>query len=390
MRWLPFDYAARNLGRSVPRLALTVLGSAWVVTLALTAAAFVRGMEAAFRGSGGGNNVVLLGAGSEESIERSEVDSSAAGIVAAAIPGIRSRAGVDYVSPEVHVMLPLTLDRDGAKGPLITVRGVVPAALLVHESVQIIDGRFPASGRDEVMVGRMLASKLGAADSAVGVGKVLYMDGRRWNIVGRFAAPGTIMDGEAWALLNDLKQATRRDTDSCITLTLDPAKAEFGDVAAFTKTRLDLELTAQRETDYYARLADFFAPIRLVVWVTAALIALGGLFGGLNTLYAAFASRIREFGMLQSLGFRRSAIIVSLMQESVLATATGALIACAVCMFLLDDVAVRFSMGVFGLRMDSVVMSIGLASGLALGVLGSWPPAWRCLRTEIPASLKSI
>jgi putative ABC transport system permease protein len=151
-----------------------------------------------------------------------------------------------------------------------------------------------------------------------------------------------------------------------------------------------LELFALPEREYYAKLSSFFGPIRAVAWVTAGLIALGGLFGGLNTMYAAFATRIRELGTLQSLGFRRSAIVISMVQESTLATAAGGLIACGIAVFLLDGISVRFSMGAFGLVIDEQVIGLGLLAGLVLGIIGAIPPAIRCLRPSIPLALKAV
>jgi putative ABC transport system permease protein len=166
--------------------------------------------------------------------------------------------------------------------------------------------------------------------------------------------------------------------------------AEYEDVDVFAKTRLDLELVALRETSYYSKLRTFFRPIQLMVWITAILIATGGLFGGLNTMYAAFASRIREMGSLQAIGYSRSAIVVSLVQESLLATAAGALLAAALALLFLDGITVRFSMGAFGLLIDSSVLLVGLAAGLVLGVAGALPPAWRCLRLPISQALKAF
>ena len=107
-------------------------------------------------------------------------------------------------------------------------------------------------------------------------------------------------------------------------------------------------------------------------------------------MYAAFASRVRELGTLQSLGYRRGAIVVSLVQESVLATSTGALIACLVGVFVLDGLSVRFSMGAFGLVVDGLALAVGLLAGLVLGLVGALPPAWRCLRLSIPVALKAV
>jgi putative ABC transport system permease protein len=361
-----------------------------VVLLVLTAASFVRGMDRSLRTTGEPDNVILLGAGSEESVERSEVEASVSSLVAASVQGIRTRAGVPYVSPEVHVFLPVKTNPEQPRGMLVTIRGVTPAATLVHGQLQIVQGRFPAAGADELMIGPMVATKMGVPEGDLAIGKKVIIDNRPWSIVGRFIAPGTILEAEAWTSLTDLKAATKRETISCVIITLDQDKAEFADIAAFTKTRVDLELSATPEVEYYARLAAFFGPIRFVAWITAGLIGLGGLFGGLNTMYAAFASRVREIGTLQSLGFRRGAIVTSLVQESSLATAAGALIACAAGVFLLDGLAVRFSAGAFGLSVDSSVLFISLMAGVALGLIGALPPAWRCLRLPIPLALKAV
>lgn len=406
MRLLPFAYAVRNLGRSPSRLFLSVAGAAMVVLLILVAGGFVSGMSTALRATGGEHNVILLGAGSEESVERSEIPAATPGVLAASVPGIRARAGVAYVSPEVHVMLPVIVGESaaastavataGKKGRQVMLRGITPAAALVHESVSLVEGRWPASGADEVMVGRMAGTVLGVAEGDVAVGKSLVIDGRTWTIVGRFSAPGTVVEAEVWLPLADVMTAAKRDTISCVVLTLDPYNeatgegAEFGDVAAFTKTRPDLELVPMTEREYYGKLASFFGPIKIVAWVTAGLIAVGGLFGGLNTMYAAFASRIRELGTLQSIGYRRLAIVWSMVQESTLATAAGGLLACAVGIFMLDGVAVRFSMGAFGLLIDETVIGLGLLTGLVLGVVGALPPAIRCLRPTIPVALKAV
>jgi putative ABC transport system permease protein len=401
-RSLPFEYAVRNLGRSPSRLALSVSGAAMVVLLMLVAGGFVRGMSHALRVTGGVDNVILLGAGSEDSVERSEIPAATPGVLAASVEGVRTRAGVAYVSPEVHVMLPVGVGaatpgaaaaRDARQALL---RGVTPAAALVHASVTLTDGRWAEPGAREVMVGRAASTVLGVAGDQLALGRTLEIDGRSWTIVGRFAAPGTVVEAEIWLPLQDLMTVTKRETISCVVLTLEPYDertgegAEFGDVDAFTKTRPDLELVAMTEREYYGKLAGFFEPVKIVAWVTAGLIAVGGVLGGLNTMYAAFASRIRELGTLQAIGYRRLAIAWSMVQESTLATAAGGLMACAIGAFALDGVSVRFSMGAFGLLIDGPVVALGLVTGLALGVVGALPPAVRCLRPTIPVALKAV
>lgn len=385
MRNLPFEYAVRNLGRNPARLLLTVGGSMLVVLLVLTATGFVNGMQAAFVTSGREANVILLGSGSEESIERSEVPMRTSGIVAASVPGLLKRAGIDAVSPEAHVAIPI--DGLGGEGSMSVIRGIEPAAFLVHDEVRVIAGRSPRPGASELLAGTLAARGLGFDPPETGIGSMVDIDEEPYEIVGILEAGGGVAEGEFWTALTDLLATSQRDTISCVVVSVD--EAEAADIESFAVSRLDLELIAMTELDYYAKLSAFFRPIELMVLVTAALIAIGAVLGGLNTTYAAFASRVREIGTLQTLGYSRRAIALSLVQESVLAAAIGTLIACGLGFWLLDKAVIRFSMGAFGIRMDAEVLAWGLGAGLLLGMLGAVLPAWRCLRLPIAESLKA-
>lgn len=387
MRLLPFDYAVRNLGRSPLRLAMNLLGSMLVVMLVITAVGFIRGMEQSLERSGSDKNILLLGAGSEESIERSEISASVTGQVIASIPGIRTRLGVPFVSPEVHMALAVSTSPDDTASTQAVFRGVTPAAFGVHPQVRIVEGRMFYPGEDEVIIGDLTSTRLGLPKDHLSIGQSIWVDGRQWRIVGRYEAPNTVMNAEVWCPLSNLQILTRRNSLSCVVLAMD--QGDFSDVDAFALTRLDLELIAMRETDYYRKLTDFYKPVRMMVWITAMLIALGGIFGGFNTMYAAFVSRVREIGMLESLGFTRFAVVISFVQESVLAAAAGTLIGSMICLWMLDGLAVRFSMGAFGLIVDGPTIAIGLAAGLTLGLIGSLPPAASCLRMSITESLKA-
>ncbi len=387
MALLPFEYAVRNLGRSRTRLVASVMGSALVVLLVLVAAGFVRGMERSLSVSGTTDNVLLLGAGSEESVERSQLDMNVPTLVAASVPGVMSRLGVDYISPEVHMSLVMDIPDANIENIQTVIRGVTPAAFLVHPQVRIIEGESPRPGEYELMVGCLTATRLGINDDAIAIGKQLWFDERAWTITGRFAAPQTVMDAEIWSPLTDLQIATKRNTLSCVVLTLD--EATFEDVSIWCTQRLDLEIVAVREIDYYVSLLSFYRPVRAMIWVTAALIALGGLFGGLNTMYSAFAARVRELGALQTLGYPRWSIVVSFLQESLLATSAGGLLAAVLALLLLDGLAVRVSMGAFALIMDAPVLLGGLTAGLGLAVIGVLPPLWQCLRLPIVEALRT-
>ena len=379
---LPFAYATRNLLRDLPRFAQKVGGSALVVFLIFAAGSFNEGMDSVLRSSGSPENVILLGAGSEESVERSQIDVQSESLAAAGIRGIAKRLDAPAVSGEVHFMGSLARPGEAAAQGLL--RGITPSAFEVHQKVRIIEGRFPASG--EMIVGRLAHHVLG--EESLELGEELVFEEQTFEIVGRFEAPGTVMESEVWMDRNDLMSLTQRDSLSCVVLRMDSAD-DFKSADLFAKQRLDLELTAIRESDYYAKVSAFFGPIRAMTWLTAGLIAAGAIFGGFNMLYAAFASRIRELATLQAVGFTRTAIFISLVQESLLATLTGTLVAAYAAVLLLEGQTVYFSIGTFSLQMSAAVVLAGLAAGTLLGVLGSIPPAVRCLGAPLPSALRS-
>lgn len=381
---LPFTYAVRNLFRSKTRLLQTIGGSALVVLLVMAAVAINAGMKRVLSASGSPNNVILVGAGSEESIQRSEVAETAAGIAEAAVPGINETLGVRAVSNEIHYMN--FVDLEGGVRKQAMFRGVTAQALRVHPEVRVTEGSFPAAG--QVMIGRLAWRKLGVSETSLKPGKHLTLDGQQLQISGIFAAPGTVLESEIWATLGDLRVLAKRDTVSCVVLRLDNPE-DFSEADLFAKQRLDLEISALRESDYYARLSSFFKPLRAMTWITAGLIAAGALFGGINTLYAAFASRVREMATLQAIGFGRSSLLASLVQESTLACLTGALLASVIAVVLLDGRTIPFSIGAFTLEICPGVAVTGVLTGLLLGLIGALPPAIRCLKPPLPTALRS-
>lgn len=381
---LPFTYAVRNLFRDPVRLLQNLGGAAMVVFLLFAAGAYNQGMDGLLRGSGASHNVIFLGAGSEESVERSEVSADAESRIAAGVRGISTRAGVTAVSGEVHHMG--LFDLPGKKGARALARGIGPAAFEVHREVRLVEGEYPRSG--EVIVGRLAAHSLGLGEDELGPGTTLRFEGEELTVSGVFSAPGTVMESEIWMGLTDLMTLVLRDTLSCVVVRLESLE-DFAEADLFAKQRLDLELVAIRETDYYANLSKFFGPIRMMTWLTAALVATGAVFGGINVLYAAFASRIGELATLQAVGYSRPAILVSLLQESLVSTLAGTLVASVVAVAVLEGVRVPFSMGTFQLTLSAPVLALGLGAALLLGTLGALPPAWRCLMAPIPVALRS-
>lgn len=385
-RALPWDYGVRNLFRRASRSALTLLGIAIVVFLVLTVVAFVRGLEASLQVSGDPTVVLIHSLGASENLENATVPGSAAGILTASLDGIVSRHGQSYASPELYLGTQVSVAA-AAEPALGIVRGVSLAAPLVRRQFQLVEGVWPGPG--EIIVGRLAATKLGRQAAELSIGNEIRFEGHAWRVVGHFSAGGSALESEIWCPVDELQRVLKRQDLSLIAITVRDQKA-IGDVQEFCKERVDLEWEATPESAYYQSLQKHYGPVRIVAWTIVALVSGAGVFAGLNTMYGAVLGRVRELAMLQTLGFSRRAITLSILQESLLLAMAASLLATAAALLLLNGFAVRFTMGAFSLRADHVTVVTGLLVGVLIGVFGSLLPSWRALRLPIVDGLKAL
>lgn len=386
VRLLPLEYGVRNLFRRPTRSGLTLLALTTVILLVLVVVAFIRGLEGSLATSGDPHVALVYSIGAAADIENSAIPARTASLLSASIEDVEKRFGTSYVSPELYIGTKVQASPE-SPGLFGIVRGVTSAAPLVRRQVQMVEGSWPNAG--EILVGRLTAAKLGCDPKLLAVGNSLHFDNRDWKISGRFAAGGAAFESEIWAPLEDLQTTLKRQDISLVALTLSN-QASISDIELFCKERIDLELQAVGEVSYYAALQKHYQPVRILGWVVVFLVAGAGVFAGLNTMYGAVVGRVRELSTLQAVGFRRRAIALSLIQEAVLLSMVASLIASSIALFLINGTAVRFTMGAFSLRVDSLAILIGSGTGLLLGVLGAIPPAFKAMRYEIVEGLKAV
>ncbi len=383
-RLLPWEYAIRNLFRRPLRTSLTFAGLTTVIVLVFVVVGFIRGLEQSLAVSGDPQTAVVFSLGMGENLEYSSIPMRTSDLVPASVEGIQQLAGQKYVSPELYLGTQVTIGELESMG---LIRGVTRPALLVRSQVELEDGDWPQTG--EVMVGRMVATKLGVQGGSVAVGQTLNFEGREWRVSGVFSAGGSAFESEIWCRLDELQQAMKRQDLSIVAITLAP-EGDFSDLDLFCKERLDLELQAMRETEYYASLQKDYGPIRWLSWLVVLLVSGAGVFAGLNTMYGSVVGRILELSTLQTIGFARRAIVVSLVQEGLLMAAGASLMAALFALVFINGAAVRFTMGAFSLRIDSMAVLIGCGVGLLLGLFGSIPPTIRALRMPVVDGLKAF
>ncbi|QEG23091.1 ABC transporter permease [Mariniblastus fucicola] len=396
---LPWEYGVRNLARRPLRTALTLVALSTVILLVFVVVGFIRGLERSLTISGDPDVVLVYSISSEENIENSAIAAQIPNLLTASVGGTLKRFGTDHVSPELY--LGTRVSEGGARGSgdsenknqnvdeggLGLVRGVTISAPLVRGEVKLTDGHWP--GKGEVIVGKLASAKMGLGNAALANGSMLNFEGQSWKVVGHFAAGGASFESELWCNLTELQSATKRQDLTLVALKLEPG-ASHAEVQLFCKERTDLELRAIGETEYYQSLQQHYKPVRVLAWLVVLLVSGAGVFAGLNMMYGAIAGRIREIATLQAIGYRRRAILLSILQEGVLLAAAASLIAGVIALLMLNGLAIRFTMGAFVLNIDGIAVLLGCGVGLMLGVLGALPPALKALRSAIATSLKAV
>jgi ABC-type lipoprotein release transport system permease subunit len=374
---LPLSYALRNLWRRRARTVATVSGIALTTLLVVVMTAFALGLERAGGESARDDIALLVGTASEADLVRSVIPRGNAEAAAAAAPAVLSRGGVRAASVELHIAT-RTGDRIGL------LRGVTGATYLVRPQATVVEGREPREPF-ELMAGRLAATRMGLDPTLLEVGRTVRLEHRDWRVVGRFAAPGTILEAEMWVRLEDLMLATKREDVSCVALRLESPE-RFGEVHYFATKRTDLEIVARPERETMEVIERGLVPIIALARWMSLLVLLGGGFACANTMFAAVLARTRELATLRALGYSPPAVALALLQESLLVAFLGGAIGIFLAL-LIGNVSIRFPMGAFTLELDASRRALGLGAALLSGLLGGIVPAWRAVRIPLVDAL---
>jgi putative ABC transport system permease protein len=386
---IPLSYNVRNLLVRRWTSAFSAGGIALVVAATVLLAALVGGLQRMLVATGEPDNLIVLRKGAN-SDGASQIPRDAARALRAMTGVARGPAGEILASPEL-VNQPFIVTRDGGRENVL-VRGVEPVAFQVHRSVRLTSGRPFQPKLGEVVIGAGVAARYAGAR----LGSEIEFGRRRWRVVGIFDSGGTAFDSEIWADVTDVQDDTRRDGYSGVRLRVAPGS----DAQALVR-RIDADgrftLEARPEVAYYREQAETASALYVLVLTLSVIMATGAVFGALNTMYAAVASRTPEIGTLRALGFSRATILVSFLAESLLLAAgglaLGALLA-GLGVFAVNTLlsGVQFSMMSFTvatvlLHITPSGLLLGAALALAIGVFGGLAPAWRAAHLRVVDAL---
>jgi len=381
---LPLRYNFRSLLRRKTRAAMTAGGIGLAVLVAVLMLALATGLTNSIRDTGHPLNALVTSKGAE-TIEFSAIDPAVLEVLRFS-PHVATAEGRPLASPEVFFTTQAEI-APGREPTQALVRGVLPVALGVHDQVRLTSGRFPEQP-GEIMVGPLVATKVDVPGERLAIGQSLDFEGTSWKIVGQFAAPGTAFESEIWGPLDDLMVASRRSELSSIVLRAKNAAA-LDEMLFDFATRTDVLVEVRPETAYYAAYAEAFRPVQIMVYVMAGMLTLGGVFIGMNTLFAAVMSRIREIGVLRTVGYHRRDIALSFLIESLIPALVGGALACVIALGA-NGFALRIPMGAFRFEVGPQLLAIGMGLSVLIGILGAAWPLWRSARLKTVDAIRHL
>lgn len=372
--------------------AVIVVGIAGVVGVLVALLAMAEGYAETLRKSGSEDTAIVLRGAS--AAEVASVMSREDITQIAQAPGVaKSAKGEPLVSAETVVAanLPVkgtTTDEEGS----VQMRGVGDEAFAVRPQVKIISGRKFQPGLKELIVGQ------GAARQFEGLepGKQLRLGSQMWTVTGVFAS-GDSMESELWADAPVVAETYRRGASrNSVTVKLTDA-AVFKDFKAALEANPQLKVDATTTLAFFAKQSEQMTKIlRIIGIVVGSIMAVGAVFGALNTMFAAVATRAREIATLRAIGFPGLPVVVAVMLETMLLAALGGLIGGGIAYLLFNGHAASTmaagSVGKlsFELRVSGQLLWEGLKWALAIGFIGGLFPAVRAASVPVTTALREL
>jgi putative ABC transport system permease protein len=262
---------------------------------------------------------------------------------------------------------------------------------MLHPNVKITDGRKFSPGLRELIVGQSAREQFRGLDT----GASLKLNGQVWTVVGAFES-GDSHDSEIWGDADVVGSTYRRgsSTTSVVARLTNPGAFEALKASVASDPRLQVDVNTTRA--YYSAQSERLSRLlRILGTVVGAIMAVGAIFGALNTMYAAVAARAREIATLRAIGFRGVPVVVSVLLETMLLALLGGVIGAAIAWLLFDNYTAstlgqNFSMVVFNFKVSPALLWGGLKWALAIGFIGGLFPAVRAARIPVTAGLREL
>ncbi len=371
-------------------VAAAVIGIAGVVTVLVGVLSIAVGFLRVMRASGSPDIAMVLRSGADSEMV-SGLSRDTTRIIADA-PGVARTPEGPLASAELFVILSLP-KRSTGTDVNVPFRGVERAAFRVRDQVKIVDGRMFEWGKNEVIVGVGAAREFAGLD----VGHTLQTGHFQWPVVGIFSTGGGAAESEIWTDATILQGAYHRgDSFQSVYVRLN-SPAAFDAFKDALTTDLRLNVKVMRQTDYFADQSTMVTKLVTTLgYIVAILMAVGAVFGALNTMYSSVSARTREIATLRALGFGSGAVVVSVMLESIVLALVGGCGGAALAYVLFNGFQAAtmnyqtFSQIAFAFAVTPQLLVQGIVWATLIGLLGGFLPALRAARQPIAVALREL
>jgi putative ABC transport system permease protein len=380
----------RSIHQRLGSSAVAAFGIVGVVVVFVGVLSIAEGFRSAMVAAGDPDTVMIMRSGAD-----TEMTSGISGEHARIIgekPGIGHDDSGPLASPELLVIVNHPLRRSGTDAN-VPLRGVEPPAFRVHDNVRVVEGRRFEPGRNEIIAGRAATRQYTGLD----VGATVRWGANEWRVVGIFEANGSAAESELWCDAKVLQPAYHRGNSYQAVYAKLASHDAFDAVKDALTTDPRLNVTAIREPEYYARQSQTLQRvIRTVGFAIAALMGLGAIFGAVNTMYNAVASRGREIATLRALGFGSLPVVVSVLAEALLLSVVGGIVGGLVAWAAFDGFQTStmnfqsFSQVAFAFTVTPKLLLEGLVYATTMGLLGGLFPAIRAARLPVVTALREL
>ena len=368
---------------------VVVVGIAGVVGVLVALLAMAAGFAATLKQGGSDDTAIVLRAGAQT--ELNSVISHETVTLVAQQPQVRRGSGGQPIASGELVVVAALPKRSTGLDANVEVRGVGERAWELRPGLRIIEGRKFTPGLRELIVGKRAREQFAGVD----VGSTLKINGQLWRVVGEFVA-NDANDSDLWGDVEVVGPTYRRGSSATsVTVKLtDPGAFEAFKAALITDPRLKVDVQTTR--DYFtAQSANLTRLITALGNAIGIIMAIGAVFGALNSMYAAVATRTREIATLRALGFRGTPVVVSVMLETMLLALLGGMLGAAIAWLLFDHytastLGANFTQIVFAFRVSPDLLWRGLKWALAMGLLGGLFPALRAARMSVTDGLREL
>lgn len=364
-----------------------IVGIAGVVGVLVAMLAMGEGFSATLNQTGNDDTAIILRGGSQAEtnsvITRDQVP------LIGTLAGLRKDAnGKPIISPELSqvVNLPTASSGEDANAQF---RGVSESAWTIRPQVKLIEGRKFNVGVRELVVGQGAKNQYRGLD----VGKTVKLGNQAWTVVGVFAS-GDAHDSELWTDIETLSSAYDRRAYQSVTVGVN-GKAGFTELKTALESDPRLKLDALTTRDYYTKQSTGLTKmIKILGTVIGTIMAIGAVFGALNTMYAAVAGRAREIATMRAIGFRGTPVVMAVMLETMLLALLGGLLGGFIAWAIFNGYSVatlgaNFSQVVFQFKVSPELLWSGLKWALGIGLIGGLFPALRAAQLPVTAALRA-